>query len=80
MTSKEKLLVKRLGYVTFSIYSYVKHHPEFHNKDMQWELGVSARSTQRAFEDLKKCNIFILHGHCHNRFFEIQQEKDWLID
>jgi hypothetical protein len=79
MNENEKLLVKKLGYIAFVLYTYAKHHPEFHNKDMQWELGLSKESTQRYLQKLKQANVIIIHGHCHTRIFEIVKEKNWTL-
>ena len=77
MTNKEKLIIKKLGYTTYVMYQYIKFHPTFHNKDMQWELGLSKESTYRSFNKLKKSNIIKITGHSYHRNFSILSESEW---
>lgn len=79
MTNKEKLIIKRLGYTTYVMYQYIKSHNTFHNKDMQWELGLSKESTYRSFKKLKTYNIITISGHCQKRKFNINPENDWKL-
>jgi hypothetical protein len=77
MTDKEKLIIKKLGYTTYVMYQYIKFHPKFHNKDMQWELGLSKESTYRSFNKLKKSNIIKVTGHNFQRRFTILPDNEW---
>ena len=79
MTDKEKLIIKKLGYTSYVMYQYIKHHPTFQNKEMQWELGFSKESTYRSFKKLKTCGIISIEGNCYNRVFTINNELDWKI-
>lgn len=79
MTDKEKLIIKQLGYTTYVMYQYIKFHPKFHNKDMEWELGLSKESRYRSLGKLKKLNIIKVTGNAYHRNFTICSESEWKL-
>jgi Mn-dependent DtxR family transcriptional regulator len=78
MTSKEKLIVKHLGYTTFALYYYIKATPKFDNKTMEQELGLSKQSRFRALRDLKEKNIITIKQRS-NRTFTVLGEESWTL-
>jgi predicted transcriptional regulator len=78
MTTKEKLIVKQLGYTTFALYTYIKSNSNFSNKEMEWELGLSKESRFRALKLLKKHNIISVQKQS-NRIFTVLGEDTWTL-
>jgi hypothetical protein len=79
MTEKEKRIIKSLGYTSYAMYQYIKYHPKFENKQMQWELGFSKESTYRSFNKLKKSGVITVNGYQEKRIFTINPESEWKI-
>lgn len=78
MTLKEKQLIKKLGYIHFAIYTFIKHNPHTKNKDIQIELGVSQRGSFRAIKELILTNV-ITSNDKYSIEYNVNCEKDWLV-
>lgn len=79
MTTKEMLIVKRLGYPTYSLYSYIKTNSDFRNKEVLYDLGMSDQSRHRGFKALKQHNVIKVEGSTSDREISILNEQEWRL-
>lgn len=79
MTTKEMLIVKRLGYPTYSLYSYIKTNGRFRNKELYFDLGMSDQSRHRGFNVLKEYNVIKVEGSTIDREISILTEQEWRL-
>ncbi len=79
MTPLEIVLTKQLGYIAFTMYSYIKTNKTSRNKEITYNLGLSDQSRNRSINKLKSHNIIRVHGATNDREFEILPESKWKL-